>query len=281
MAQRRKATPKKAAPALCDMPLSSNVDIGVMRHIRSCYNLLNECARWLRNAKGADATAEAQRTLLLNFKACLSEAMFGMLILLNHDAIGAVLILERASIEYYGRASYYMKEPDHAVWTVEIDRLQVLIENETITEHQRTTLIRRITAARRQFAHLTPEARLAEGKVPFHKVRVIDMIRIGLDEEAARRYGSASLVLHGDLYSSRIIGSRGSEAMNGAVLEATAGIIAFCNLMLSWLPRPSKGLVERVLAAEEETARLAKRYGSAYLIASDYSSGRPGDTTQI
>ena len=73
-------------------------------------------------------------------------------------------------------------------------------------------------------------------------------------------------MLHGDLYSSRIIDSRGDEAMNGALLEAAAGIIAFCNLMLSWLPRPPEGLLERVLAAEEETARLAKRYGRAYLI---------------
>ncbi len=93
------------------------------------------------------------------------------------------------------------------------------------------------------------------------------MIRIGLGEETARRYGSASLALHGDLYSSRVLGTRGVEAANAAVLEASSAIVAFCNLMLSWLPRPPKGLLERVLAAEEETARLAKRYGRAYLIA--------------
>lgn len=248
------------------MPVSANVDIGVMRHARVCNKLLSECARWLQNAKGPDPAAEAQRALLLNLGSCLSEAVFGMLTLLNHDAGGAVLILERASIEYYGRASYYMKEPDHAIWSVEIDWLQDLIDHETITEHRRTELIRQITQARHRFPHLTPEGRLCVGKTPFHKIGVLEMLRIGLDEEAVRRYGEASLVLHGELYSGRIIGSRCSEAMNGAVLEATAGIVAFCNLMLSWLPRPSKGLVERVLAAEEETARLAKRYGRAYLI---------------
>lgn len=265
--QRRKPPNKKPALPLCGMPVSQNVDIGVMRHIKNCNDLLNESARWLRNARGEGDAAEAQRTLLLNLKACLSEAVFGMLILLNHDAAGAVLILERATLEYYGRASYFMKEPEHALWAVEIDRLQVLIENETTTEHQHTALIRAITQARRRYAHVTPEVRLASGRVPFHKVRVLDMIRIGLGEDAARRYGSASLVLHGDLYSSRIMSSRGTEAMNAAVLEAASGIVAFCNLMLSLLPRPPKGLLERVLAAEEETARLAKRYGRAYLIA--------------
>lgn len=267
MAHRRKSPPKKPAPALCGMPVSANVDIGVMRHAKSCNDLLSECRNWLQNARGSDAAAEAQRALLLNLGSCLSEAVFGMIVLLDHDAAGAVLILERASIEYYGRASYYMREPDHAIWSVEIDWLQDVIDHERITEHRRTALIRQIAQARRRFPHVTPEGRLAASKTPFHKVGVLEMIRIGLDEEAARRYGEASLVLHGELYSSRIIGSRRCEAMNGAVLEATAGIIAFCNLMLSWLPRPSKGLVERVLAAEEETARLAKRHGRAYLIA--------------
>lgn len=264
---RRKLPNKKPALPLCGMPVSRNVYIGVMRHVKACNDLLIECARWLHNARGDDAAAEAQRNLLLNLQACLGEGVFGMLILLNHNAAGAVLILERGTIEYYGRASYYMKEPEHALWTVEIDRLQVLIDNETTTEHQRTALIRQITQARHQYPHLTPEARLGAGKVPFHKVRILDMIRIGLGEEAARRYGSASLVLHGDLYSRRIIGSRGAEGMNAAVLEAASGIVAFCNLMLSWLPRPPKGLLERVLGAEEETARLAKRYGRAYFIA--------------
>jgi hypothetical protein len=249
------------------MPVSPNVDIGVTRHVKACNDLLSECARWLHNTRGADAAAEAQRSLLLNLQACLGEAVFGMLVLLNHGASYAVLILERGTIEYYARASYYMKEPEHALWEVEIQRLQVLIENEATREPQRSALIRQINHARRMYAHLTPEARLAAGKEPFHKVRILDMVRIGLGEEAARRYGSASLVLHGDLYSSRIIGTRGAEAMNAAVLEAASGIVAFCNLMLSWLPRPPKGLLERVLAAEEETARLAKRYGRAYLIA--------------
>ncbi len=265
--QRRKSANKRATLPLCGMPVSRNVDVGVMRHIKGCNDLMAESARWLRNARGDDAAGEAQRALLLNLTTCLSEAVFGMLVLLNHDAAAAVLILERATIEYYGRASYYMKEPDHALWAVEIDRLQVLIDNEMTTEQRRTALIRAITQARRRHAHVTPEARLAAGQVPFHKVRILDMIRIGLGDEAARRYGSASLVLHGDLYSSRIVGSRRAEAMNAAVLEAASGIVAFCNLMLSWLPRPPKGLLERVLAAEDETARLAKRYGRAYLIA--------------
>ncbi len=249
------------------MPVNSNVDIGVMRHVKTCNDLLNECARWLHNARGDDATAQAQRNLLLNLQACLGEAVFGMFVLLKHNAAGAVLILERSTIEYYGRASYYMKEPEHALWTVEVERLQVLIDNETTSDPQRTELIRQITHARRRYAHLTPEARLAAGLTPFHKVRTIDMIRMGLGEEAARRYGSASLVLHGDLYSARIIGSRRAEAMNAAMLEAASGIVAFCNLMLSWLPRQSEGLLARVLAAEEETARLARRHGRAYLIA--------------
>ena len=244
-----------------------------MRHIRDCNNLLIECGKWLREARGGDAEAEAQRTSLLNLKACLSEATFGMLVLLNHDADGAVLILERATLEYYARASYYMKEPEHALWIVEIERLQVLIENETNAE-QRERLIREIGHARRKYAHVTPEARQAAGKTPFHKVRILDMIRIGMGEEAADRYATASLVLHGDLYSRRIIGSRGAEAMNAAVLEAASGIVAFCNLMLAWLPRPPKGLVERVLAAEDETQRLAKRYGRAYLIAGAAALGR-------
>jgi hypothetical protein len=265
--QRRKLPNKKPQLPLCGIPVRENVDIGVMWHVKACDDLLDECARWLSNARGGDAAAEAQRTVLLNLKTCLSEAVFGMLVLLNHGAAGAVLILERATIEYYGRASYYMKEPDHALWAVEIDRLQVLIDNETRVE-QRTALIRQITYARREYAHVTPEARIAAGKVPFHRVRILDMIRIGLDEQAARRYGSASLVLHGDLYSSRIMSSHGAEAMNAAMLEAASGIVAFCNLMLAWLPRAPKGLLERVLEAEEETARLSKRYGRAYLIAS-------------
>lgn len=264
--RRRKSLNKRPPLTLCDMPVSGNVDIGVMRHIRSCNGLLMECAHWLGNARGGDAAAEAQRTLLLNLQELLGEAVFGMLILLNHDAGGAVLILERSAIEYYSRASYYMKAPEHALWAVAIDRLQVLIDNEATTGAQRVALIRDITHARRQYPHLTPEARTAAGMEPFHKIRILDMIRIGLGEEAARRYGAASLVLHGDLYSSRLLHARGAEAVNGAVLEASSSIVAFCNLMLSWLPRAPKGLLERVLAAEEETARLAKRYARAFLI---------------
>ena len=121
-----------------------------MRHVKVCNDLLTECARWLQNARGADAAAEAQRSLLLNLQACLGEAVFGMFVLLNHGAAFAVLILERGTIEYYARASYYMKEPEHALWEVEIQRLQVLIDNETTREPQRNALIRQIAHARRR-----------------------------------------------------------------------------------------------------------------------------------
>jgi len=264
--QRRKTARKKGATAICGEPVRQNVDIGVRRHVSACNDLLTECAPWLENARGDDAAGEAQRALLLNLAGCMAQAVYGMFVLLNHGAVGAVLILERSTIEYYGRASYYMNEPGHALWTVEVERLQGVIDNEKISEQKRIELVRAIAAARRRHADLAPEARIAAGLQPFHQVKILDMIRIGLGEDAARRYGAASLVLHGDLYSSRLIGSRGAEAMNGALLEAASGIVAFCNLMLSWLPRPPERLVERVLAAEEEIARLAKRYGRAYLI---------------
>ena len=264
--QRRNTARKKGATAVCGEPLRQDVDIGVKRHVSACNDLLNECAHWLQNARGNDAASEAQRTLLLNLAGCMAQAVYGMFVLLNHGAVGAVLILERSTIEYYGRASYYMGQPDHALWTVEVEQLQGVIDNEKISDQRRVELVRAINAARRRRPQLTPEGRTAAGLPPFHQVKILDMIRIGLGEEAARRYGAASLVLHGDLYSSRLIGSRGAEAMNGALLEAASGLIAFCNQMLSWLPRPPEGLVERVQAAEDETARLAKRYGRAYLI---------------
>jgi hypothetical protein len=218
--RRRKLPNKQPSLPLCSVPVSPNVDIGVIRHVKTCNELLMECARWLRNARGDDAAAEAQRTLLLNLQACLGEAVFGMLVLLNHGADYAVLILERGTIEYYARASYYMKEPEHALWTVEVERLQVELDNERTAGQQRSALIRRIAQARRKYAHLTLEARLAAGKEPFHKVRILEMIRVGLGDEAAKRYGSASLALHGDLYTGRIVGTRGAAAANAAVLEA-------------------------------------------------------------
>jgi hypothetical protein len=264
--QRRKLPPKTAARPPCGVPVHQSVDIGVMRHINVCNALLAECYHWLRNAQGGDETAEAQRVILLNLGRCLSEATYGMVTLLNHDATGAILVLERAAIEYYGRASYFMREPEHALWYAKVEHLQVLIENEATTSEQRTALIHEISHARRKYAELTPEARGAAGKQPFNKVRISDMIRIGLGDDAARRYASASKVLHGDLYSSYLMVSRGPEAVNGAVLEAASGIVAFCNLMLTWLPRAPNGLTERILLAEDETVRLGKRYGRAFLL---------------
>jgi hypothetical protein len=264
--QPRKSPPKTAVRPVCGVPVGQSVDIGVMRHINGCNALLGECYNWLRNAQSGDETAEAQRVLLLNLGRCLSEATFGMVTLLNHDATGAVLVLERAAIEYYGRASYFMREPEHALWYAKVEHLQVLIENEATTAEQRKALIHQISHARRKYAELTPEARGAAGKQPFNKVRISDMIRIGLGDDAARRYACASKVLHGDLYSSYLMVSRGPEAVNGAVLEAASGTVAFCNLMLTWLPRAPNGLTERVLLAEEETCRLGRRYGRAFLI---------------
>jgi hypothetical protein len=248
------------------------VDIGVMIDIKICNNLLADCATWLSGARGGNATAEAQRVVILNFGRCLWEAVYGMLVLLNHGARGGVLILERAAIEYYGQASYFLKEPEHAVWAAEVERLQVRLDNETMTEEQRVSVIREIAQARIRNAQLSPEARIAAGKQPFHTIRIIDMIRSGLGEDAARRYSSASLALHGDLYTSDVLKSRAAEAMNGAVLEACSGIVAFCHLMLSWLPHPPKDLLERALASEAETARLAKRYERAYLVGAPLES---------
>jgi hypothetical protein len=264
--QRRKVPNKAPARPPCGVPVHQSVDLGVMRHINLCNGLLAECYNWLRNAQGGDDTAEAQRVILLNLGRCLSEATYGMVTLLNHDATGAILVLERAAIEYYGRASYFMREPEHALWYVKVEHLQVLIENEATTPEQRKALIHEISHARRKYAELTPEARTAANKQPFNKVRISDMIRIGLGEEAAKRYASASKVLHGDLYSSFLLVSRAPEAVNGAVLEAASGIVAFCNLMLTWLPRAPNGLTERILDAEDETVRLGKRYGRAFLL---------------
>jgi hypothetical protein len=265
--QRRKLPAKKPGGEVCNYPVRSNADIGVIRNMMTCNNLMMECVKWLHGARGGDAAAEAQRTLLLNLGRCLSETVYGMNILLIHGARGAVLVLERATIEYYGRAKYFMEYPEHAVWAVEVERLQVRLDNDQMTEDQRTALVREIAQARKRNMMLTPEARIAAGKEPFHKVKILDMIRMALGEEAAKSYNAASLVLHGNLYSSDIFKADGAaEAMNGASLEASSGLIALANLMMTWLPRAPKGLLERLLAAEEETSRLSKRYSRAYLI---------------
>jgi hypothetical protein len=264
---RRKESNKKATPRVCGVTLRNSVDDEVVRNIMMCNNLMMECVRWLDTAKGVDATDEAQRIVLLNLGRCLSEAVYGMLVLFNHGARGAVLILERATIEYYGRASYLVKEPEHALWLVEVDRLQARLDNDPATDDERTALARQIAQARKRNPHLTPEARVAAGKEPFHKMRIVDMIRIGVGEAMAQRYASASAVLHGDLYTTDILGPQPAQALNAGVVEAASGVVAFCNLMLAWLPREPKGLTERVLIAEEETAALAARYGSAHLIA--------------
>jgi hypothetical protein len=249
------------------MPLRNSVHNNVVPNIMTCNNLMMECVRWLDNERGDNPENEAVRVMLLNLGRCLSEAVYGMLVLFNHGARGAVLILERATIEYHGRASYFVKEPEHAIWLVEVDRYQSRLENDELTADDRTALIREIAQARKRNAHLTPEARTAAGKEPFHKVRILDMIRIGLGEQFAQRYVASSVVLHGDLYTTEVLGAQPGQAMNAGAVEAAAGIVGFCNLMLSWLPREPKGLVERALAAEEDNAALAKRYGSAHLIA--------------
>jgi hypothetical protein len=259
-------TTNAAAPQACKTPVRDIVDIGVMTNIKVCVNLLTDIATLLHEAKGDDAIDEAQRIVILNLGRALWEAVYGMLVLLNHGARGAVLILERAAIEYYGRASYFSKEPEHAVWVAEVERLQIRLDNATMTGEERAATIREITEARTRNWRLSPDARIAEGKEPFYAVRIVDMIRIGLGEEAARRYNSASAALHGNLYTSDILKSRPAEAMNTAVLEAGSGIVAFCRLMLSWLHEAPAELQERTVAAEAETARLAKRYGRAYLI---------------
>ena len=257
--RRRKLPNKQASLPLCSVPVSPNVDIGVIRHVKTCNELSIECARWLRNARGDDAAAEAQRTLLLNLQACLGEAVFGMLVLLNHGADYAVLILERGTIEYYARASYYMKEPEHALWTVEVERLQVELDNEGTAGQQRSALIDGSRKRGGVCAHLTPEARLAAGKEPFHKVRILEMIRVGLGDEAAKMNGSASLALHGDLYTGRIVGWhawRGSRQRCGArgcignrrVLQPDAFVAA----------PPAEG-VGRVRAARRRGDRTARQ----------------------
>jgi hypothetical protein len=255
------------APAVCKLPVRDTVDIGVMTNIKVCANLLSECATRLHEAEGGSPADEAQRAIFLNLGRCLFEAVYGMLVLLNHGARGAVLILERAAIEYYGRAKYFAKEPEHAVWVVEVERLQARLDTTTLTEEQRTASIREIAQARARNSQLSPDARIAAGKEPFYAIRILDMIRIGLGEEAARRYNSASSALHGNLYTSDVLKARPAEAMNGAVLEAGSGIVAFCRLMLSRLPHPPADLLERVDAADIETARLAKRYSRVHLIA--------------
>lgn len=268
---KRKPPHKERALPICGLAIDEGVDIGVLRHIDVCTNLLDDCARWLgtvvepTSEKEEDLAKSAQRALLLNFGWCLRQAVAGMTVLLKHGSTGGVLILERSTIEYYGRASYYLKEPQHALWTVLVERLQVLIDR--AAGEKRTALIREMNQARNDFAHLTPESRLAQGKLPFHKVKILDMIRRGLGDEAVQRYRSASLVLHGNLYSSELMGRLADEAMNGAVLEAASGLIAFSHLMLSWLARSPSSLAARLVATEEETARLAKRYERAYVIA--------------
>jgi hypothetical protein len=265
--QRRKASAARPNPPLCNLPLRNSVDIGVARAMMLANNLMMECVKWLQEARGGDETAEAQRTLLLNLARCMSEAVYGMQLLLNHGARGAVLILERSTIEYYARGKYFMEDPEHAVWAVEVERLQVRLDNDPLTEEQRTAMIREIAQARKRNMMLTPEARQAAGKEPFHKIKIVDMIRMVMGEDAVKYYNAASLVLHGHVYSSDIFKAGGAaEAMNGAVLTASSGMIAFANLMLTWLPRPPKGLLERILDAEDEIARLSKRYAQTYLI---------------
>jgi hypothetical protein len=248
------------------VPLRSSVNADPVNNIMACNNVMMECVRWLDNERGVEPAHEAQRAVLLNLGRCLSEAVYGILMLLNHGARGAILILERATIEYYARANYFMKSPDHALWAAEVERRQSVLDNEILHEEERTALVREIAQVRKQYAHLTPEARTAAGNEPFHRVKIIDMIRIGMGEEAAQRYATSSLILHGDLYTTDILGSQPTRAMNAAVVEAASGVVAFSNVLLSWLPREPKGLVDRVFAAEEETVKLAKRYGSAHLI---------------
>lgn len=198
-----------------------------------------------------------------------------MVILADHDAWESALVLERSALEYYGRAAYFARHPDHAIWTVAVERLQVLIEKAASAD-ERVALTIRLSEARRKHADLTPESRQSRGLIPFHQVRIADMIRDGLGNEGLQRYRAASLVLHGDLYASNL-SRRRNKAVNAALLNAASGIVSMCDLMLSWHDKPPRGLTERAFQAEDETHRLARRYGDAFLIEAAFE---PEDTVE-
>lgn len=259
----------KAPSTLCGEPISASADVGVVRHVAVCLNLLVECSDWLRSAKDGSHGAECQRKLILHLGSCLHQAVYGMLILVKHDALSAALVLERSTLEYYGRAAYFAKHVDHAVWIVSVERIQAYLDRAASVE-EHVELSHLLSDARRQHIDLAPESRQAQGLLPFHQVKIADMLREGLGADALRRYRAASVMLHGDPYAGTLARHR-ETAANAALLQAASGIVSMSNLMLSWLERPPRGLTERVLQAEDETNRLFQRYGDAYLVDGNFA----------
>jgi len=160
--QRRKTARKKGATASAAsrfVRMSTSASGDTCRVQRSPH----WCAPWLENARGDDAAGEAQRALLLN-RRLHGAGGIRMFVLLNHAPLAPFDF--GAQHDRVLRPGKLLHErAGSRLWTVEVERLQGVIDN----ENQRAKANRtrsRIAAARRRHADLAPEARIAAGLQP-------------------------------------------------------------------------------------------------------------------